>query len=526
MNKLDTINDLLAETSKAVVNDEKSWLSFLDTACYLFKYSFANQILIYAQKPNARACASFDYWNERMNRWIKKGAKGIALIDDTKRYSSLRYVFDISDTRSRHHQELKLWSISESMHDDVIESLSYIYEGLENEHDLGNTYLSIAHMLVEDNSSDYLKQVMKYHQSSYFEGMEEFEIRKIFENILENSLAYCLMKRCDIETSFYFEKGDFDSISLFDTFDVIGILGTANREISDMALSEIGKIARELMKTQNRTFVQRKNIFHNEDEEKERSIAYERDHIQSGRGLSVSKSQNRERTETIREIRHDEDELSQNQPASTSVRLESKQYVEQPPERSTETGRGESGNDDGTDATKTSSTQQREEFNGVGKTHEYPESTGGGSRFTGDHLQLDLNLGDIEVTDEPKIPPFDLQYLPQVLREDIKLQHSREEIAEYFRTHSDDKERAEYLEECYDDTLVQTFRKPEDFDYSYLGYRKNGHGLDIWSGNYLKEESQSFFSFFELQKEVSKLIDENEYLIPRWSKMSGLQQAY
>jgi len=520
------INDLLAETSKAVVKDEKSWLSFLDTASYMFKYSFADQVLIYAQRPDAKACAEFDYWNERMNRWIKKGAKGIALIDDTKRYSSLRYVFDISDTRSTQNQELKLWSINESMHDDVIESLSYIYDDLENEHDLGNAYLSIAHMLVEDNSSDYLQQMMKYHQSSYFEGMEEFEIKKIFESTLENSLAYCMMKRCDIETSFYFEEGDFDSISLFDTFDVIGILGTANKEISDMALTEIGKIARELMKVQNRTFVQRKNIFHNEDEEKERSVTHERNHIQSGRGLSVSEHQNRERTETIREIRHDEDELSQDKSASTSVRIESEQYIEQSLERSAETGRGESRIDYGTDATKTPSSKQRKESNEVGETYEYSESTGGGSRFTGDRLQLDLNLGDIEVTDEPKIPPFDLQDLPQVLREDIKLQHSREEIVDYFRTHSDDKERAEYLEECYDDTLVQTFRKPEDFDYSYLGYRKNGQGLDIWSGNYLKKESQSFFSFFELQKEVSKLIDEGEYLIPRWSKMSGLQQAY
>jgi N12 class adenine-specific DNA methylase len=526
VNKFEMINDLLAKTSKAVVKDEKSWLSFLDTASYMFKYNFTDQILIYAQRPDARACAEFDYWNERMNRWINKGAKGIALIDDTKRYSSLRYVFDISDTRSPYHQELKLWSISDSMHGDVIESLSNIYDGLDNEHDLGNTYLSIAHMLVEDNSSDYFQQIVKYHQDSSFEGLEEFEIRKIFENILENSLAYCFMKRSNVEPSFYFDEGDFDTISLFDTFDMIGILGTANREISDMALSEIGKIARELMKAQNRTFVQRKNIFHNEDEEKERSITHERNHIQSGRGLSVSEHQNRERTKTIGEIRYDEDELSQEQPASTSVRLERKQFVEQPPKRSAETGRGESRIDDGTDAAKTSSTRQREESNGVGETHEYSESTGGGSRSTGDRLQLDLNLGDIEVTDEPKIPPFDLQYLPQVLREDIKLQHSREEIANFFRTHSDDLERAEYLEECYDDTLVQTFRKPEEFDYSYLGYRKNGHGLDIWSGNYLKMESQSFLSFFELQKEVSKLIDEGEYLIPRWSEMSGLQQAY
>ena len=136
MNKFDMINDLLAETTKMVVKDEKSWLSFLDTSSYMFKYDFADQLLIYAQKPDAKACATFDYWNNRMKRWIKKGAKGIALIDDSKKYSSLRYVFDIADTRSPQHQNLKLWAINESMYDAVIESLSNSYGILKNKQDL------------------------------------------------------------------------------------------------------------------------------------------------------------------------------------------------------------------------------------------------------------------------------------------------------------------------------------------------------------------------------------------------------
>lgn len=520
------VNELLADTSKAVVKNEQSWLSFLNTASYMFKYNFTDQILIYAQRPDAKACAEFEYWNDKMNRWIKKGAKGIALIDDTSRYSKLRYVFDISDTRSPQNQELKLWSINESMHEDIIASLSNIYDILGDEHDLGNVYLSIAHMLVEAYIGDYSNQIMKYGQNSSFENMEEFEIKKIFENILENSVAYCLMKRSDIKTSYYFEEGDFDSISLFDTFDMIGVLGTANKDLSDMLLSEIGQIARDLMKVQNRTFVQRKNIFHNEDEEKERSIAHERDHIQSGGRLSVSKSEDTKREQGTSEIRHASHELSQNQPASSPVRIEGEQHIEQSSITSTATGTRASGNDDGTDVIETSSSQQREESNGMGEIHEYPESTGGGSRSSGNHLQLDLNLGDIKVSDELKIPPFDLQDLPQLLREDISLKHSREEIADFFRTHSDDEEKTKFLEESYDDTLVQTFRKPENFDFSYIGYKKNGQGLDVWSGNYLNKQSASFLSFFELQTEVSRLINEGEYLLPKWEKMSGVQQAY
>ena len=289
MNKFDMINDLLAETTKMVVKDEKSWLSFLDTSSYMFKYDFADQLLIYAQKPDAKACATFDYWNNRMKRWIKKGAKGIALIDDSKKYSSLRYVFDIADTRSPQHQNLKLWAINESMYDAVIESLSNSYGILKNKQDLGSAYLSLAHMFVKDNGDDYLEQIIKYNQNSSFENMEVFEIKKVFIKILENSIAYCLMRRSDIDPIFYFEKGDFDAISLFDTFDVIGVLGTANKDLTDVALSEIGRVVRKLIQSENRTFVQSKEISQNiDDGDNEGSVIYEGSHIQSSRGLSVS----------------------------------------------------------------------------------------------------------------------------------------------------------------------------------------------------------------------------------------------
>ena len=527
VNKFDMINDLLAETTKMVVKDEKSWLSFLDTSSYMFKYDFADQLLIYAQKPDAKTCATFDYWNNRMKRWIKKGAKGIALIDDSKKYSSLRYVFDIADTRSPQHQNLKLWTIDESMHSDMIVSLSHMYDILEDEHDLGNAYLLLAQRLVEDNGNDYLDQIIKYHQDSSFEGMEVFEIKKIFENILENSIAYCLMRRSDIDPGFYFEKGEFDAISLFDTFDVIGVLGTANKDLTDMALSEIGRMARELIKSENRTFAQSKETSQNKDkDDNEGSVIHEGNHIQSGRGLPVSKSQDWERGKSIREIRNAENELSQNQPAGTSVRLEGKQYIEQTSQGSRGTGTGKDGKNDGTDVSETSSSKQREELHAMGSTHEYPESTDRRGHSSRNHLQLNLDLGDIEVANQPKIPPFDLQDLPALLREDVKLQHTREEIQQFFLTHTDDNERTQYLAECYDDTLVETFRRPEKNDFSYIGYKKDGNGLNVWSGSWRKKNTRSHLTFFQLQLEVAKLIENDEYLYSRQKGMTSIQLTY
>ena len=518
------INDLLAETSKTVVKDEKSWLSFLDTSSYMFKYDFADQLLIYAQKPNAKACATFDYWNNRMKRWIKKGAKGIALIDDSKKYSSLRYVFDIADTRSPQHQNLKLWAINESMYDAVIESLSNSYGILKNKQDLGSAYLSLAHMFVKDNGDDYLDQIIKYNQNSSFENMEVFEIKKVFIRILENSIAYCLMRRSDIDPIFYFEKGDFDAISLFDTFDVIGVLGTANKDLTDMALSEIGLVVRKLIQSENRTFAQSKETSQNkDDDDNEGGVIYEGNHIQSSRGLPVSKSQDRERGKSIREIRNVENELPQSQPAGTSVRLEGKQYIEQTSQGSRGTSTGKDGKNDGTDVSETSSTEQRNLSDGMGTAYEQSKGTSRGNHSQGDNLQLDLELGGEE---ENTLPPFDLQDLPALLREDVSLQHSREEIQQFFMEHTDDNERTQYLAECYDDTLVETFRHPERNDFSYIGYKKDGNGLNIWAGSWQNKKSKSHLSFFQLQLEVGKLIENNEYLLPKWERMSSIQVTY
>lgn len=158
----------------------------------------------------------------------------------------------------------------------------------------------------------------------------------------------------------------------------------------------------------------------------------------------------------------------------------------------------------------------------MGTTHEQSQTTSRGNDPQRTDLQLDLGFGGEENT----LPPFDLSDLPTLLREDVSLQHTKEEIQQFFNEHGDDEERAIFLESCYDDTLVQTFRKPERYDFSYIGYKKKDHGLEVWSGNYLDQKSLSYLTFFELQNEVSKLIESGEYLIPTYNKMSPIQKAF
>ncbi|MFQ7801236.1 MAG: hypothetical protein ACLRHW_17280 [Coprobacillus cateniformis] len=164
----------------------------------------------------------------------------------------------------------------------------------------------------------------------------------------------------------------------------------------------------------------------------------------------------------------------------------------------------------------------------MGTAHEQPKGNHQREYSQGDHLQLDLGfiVEESGGKKEKNLPPFNLQYLPVLLCEDIGLTKKKEEIVQYFREHTDDGERASFLSECYDDTLVQVFKAPHNYDYNYIGYKKNGNGLDIWEGNYLKKESDSFLSFMTLQEEVAKLIESGEYLLPKWEKMSGVQRAY
>ena len=164
----------------------------------------------------------------------------------------------------------------------------------------------------------------------------------------------------------------------------------------------------------------------------------------------------------------------------------------------------------------------------MGTIHEQSQTISKRDHSERDNLQLDLgieesnkDLGGIDV-----LPPFDLNDLPQLLRENVKLQHTKEEIVQYFHEHTNENERAQYLEECYDDTLVQTFRRPQKYDFSYLGYMKKDHGLRVWQGNYLNKKSESFLTFFELQKHLADVIENDNYLLPPFERMSGIQLAF
>ena len=526
MNKLDTLYELLEKSCHDIIQSEESWLSFLKTSGYLYNFNFTNQLLIYQQRPDAKACTDFETWNNRMNRWIKKGSKGIALIDDDGRYTKIRYVFDIADTRSPRNRELHLWSVKESFHKQLIDKIAKQFDMTSNNEDLGSFIKEIAKEQTGYYVDDYFKRLMKLKDGSLLESYEENELKNLYRNLLENSVAYSLMSRCDIETKFYFEADDFISIELFNTPEMLGVIGNSFQEESNSLLNVISRITKELI-IQNRTFENNNRLVDDKIEKNEGSVINGTNHILNSGRLSNAQFDSRQ-GDTFRKIRNDEEKVSEGTAARDSLFTSSKESTELLLNGNREEGKRNDGNVDEGIVNEKSSTEQRNTSDGMGTAYEQPSKNSGRNHSEGNNLQLDLGIEEVdkEKGGDNVLPPFDLSDLPQLLREDVSLQHSKEEIIQYFHEHTDKIERANYLKECYDDTLVQTFRCPEHYDYSYLGYKKRNDGLDVWSGNYLNRKSESYLSFFQLQSYLAKIIEKDEYLTSPYENESGLKRAY
>ena len=262
-NKLRLITDLYGETLTQISDSPNEWMKFLITASNNYKYSFNDQVLIYAQRPEAKACADIDTWNRNVGRWVNRGSKGIALINYDKGYTSLKYVFDVADTNSKYGKSFRLWSIPKLYENDVIESLENKYGELENKNNLAEAIKSVSKIIAEDNMSDYLSDLMFYRDNSAFENVDEEDIRNVFQYTLSNSIAYSMMNRCGINPNEYFKEEDFVYILTFNSYDTLTRLGLATSEITEMGLKEIYSTVRNLRINEIekiRTFESNKNM--------------------------------------------------------------------------------------------------------------------------------------------------------------------------------------------------------------------------------------------------------------------------
>ena len=292
--KYQLITELYRRTGVAVAKNPQAWQSFLSAACRNYKCRFDEQLLIYAQRPDAVAVAQLETWNKQFKRWVNKDSKGIAVFDPKGRRNTLKYYFDISDTHEGYYgsRPVPIWQMSERYEQAVIERLSDRFGDVEST-DLASVLMETAKNAVEDNLQDYMPQLKSCTQDSLLEGLDEYNIEVIYRQLAVNSVAYMLMSRCGVDTEAVFEREDFAEIISFNTPATINVLGIATSDISEMALREISQTIRDVQiaeKSQNRTFApQSQTRYDVGREQAERSNHNERNHIHQTRGLSYSR---------------------------------------------------------------------------------------------------------------------------------------------------------------------------------------------------------------------------------------------
>ena len=409
MSKLQDIRDLAQEHAVSVSGSPRDWMDYMDTASRLYRYSFSDQLLIHAQHPEATACASLELWNEKMFRWVNRGARGIALLDETGQHTRLRYVFDISDTHMvAGGRSPYLWQMQEHQREEILTHLAEVYALEEKDTaTLQDALMAVAREMVNDNLEEYLDGLEYAVEGTYLEDLDEVTIRSDFRQLATDSVYYLLSRRCGLDPMELLEEEDFMHITDYNRLSVLTFLGNAASQLSESILIDIGKTVHKISLEEARKEVEKSNErnynnfttlmreIKNQDAEtkKEENIEneggtdYGTDISSQGR-LPVSESDRRRGRSDDREIRdaaEDISERTQEQPLSEPV---PDREAEQPSGTDRESSTGENGQPDGEITGEESGTGQGSRSDGMDSTHERTDGNSGREHLDGIGIQL------------------------------------------------------------------------------------------------------------------------------------------
>jgi N12 class adenine-specific DNA methylase len=438
MARLDEIRGLAEYHAAHISSSPRDWMNYLDTAARLYRYPFMDQLLIHAQRPKATACASLELWNEKMLRWVNRGAKGIALLDETMQKTRLRYVFDIQDTHKvKGGRTPYLWRLQEKQQEELLNHLEEVY-GLEAKDtgSLSDALMATAKYMVEENLDEYLDGLTYVTEGTYLEELEEDTIRSEFRSLLTDSIYYTLASRCGLDPLERQEEMDFVHITDYNSLSVLTFIGNATSMASESVLVDIGRfvhrISLEEMKkgienSEERNYNKFNTLIRESEENNNRIIENEysqedeggNEHgtdISSQRGLSVSESDNPGDRGTDREIRNAAEDISegtQEQPVSEPV---TDWETEQPSGRDRENSTEEIGSTDSETVGEESGTIERGEPDGVDSTYEQSDGNSGREHLDGIGVQLieDTSEDQLSKAEEEIASALSLPELPSV----------------------------------------------------------------------------------------------------------------
>jgi len=516
------LTELYRETQRKVTAPSE-WQAFLAAACRNYRLTFDEQLLVYAQRPDATAVLEIERWNRQFGRWVNRGANGIAVFDgEHTGKPRLKYYFDISDTHeARFPRPVPIWTVREEYAPDIIETLENSFGELEHKEDLGAALLSAAKNAVEDNMPDYLSELKSLTEGSFLEELDGLNLEVEYRGAVQNSIGYMLLVRCGLDPSEYFEDEDFRDVTDFNTPQTLNALGVAAGDISQMCLSAISRTVLALQrqpKKENRTFETQRQIQYAVPEKKttqpERSFEYDRDHIhETGRLQPAEPSAAPGGAGSPWEIRIASEAVSQGAPQDHLHEPVDQRETLQPPggdpaERPAPDGadRGADGQGSGRDGGTES--QRPDEMGGADEQH--PERGGGNGAGRTD-LQLTTQEPEPEESAGGEQLPALLdekQIMAIIANKDDDLKYKKNQIELFFSVHSDVQERADYLKSAYHDRYTEIIA-----DGQRLGYKPQEDGLLMWEGSYPSRTRESVFSWEVVAGWTAQLIDKKEYFI-------------
>ena len=533
--KYQLITELYRRTGIAVAKNPQAWQGFLSSACRNYKCRFDEQLLIYAQRPDAVAVAKLETWNRQFKRWVNKDSKGIAVFDPKGRRNTLKYYFDVSDTHEGYYgsRPVPIWQMDERYEQAVMERLSDRFGDVEST-DLASDLMETAKNAVEDNLQDYFSQLKDCTKDSFLEELDDFNIEVIYRRLATNSVAFMLISRCGLDTNEFFDREDFADIVNFNTPATINAIGVATSDIAEMALREISQSIRNVQiaeKDQNRTFAQKTQAQYDKGRQQpERSEYNERNHLQQTGGLSYSRPNITDRARASAwQVRFDAQglsgeaqasDLSQSADIGQAERASARGRADSTPEvgASDEAALSRAGRDRGT---------ERESSDAVGRTDEQHPQPSGGSDTDRTDLQVSVAKEDevrvnlptvdeqiemIAKAENEKASAFAIskEDIDSVLQKGSGVADGKYRIYRQFQKGEDRQKNIEFLKNEYG-TGGGTHIFPDGFS-GHSWHDSKGLAIDR-NGTYTNHDLVLKWS--QVEKRLRELIKDNRYLNPK-----------